>query len=79
MLGRRFGQWVILGLCVLGLIIGIASCNQVGQNASLPEVAALPLPTLPDWIEQISPTSTGDSLTQIRIRFKDPRDRKSVV
>lgn len=72
MLGRRFGQWVILGLCVLGLIIGIASCNQVGQNASLPEVAALPLPTLPDWIEQISPTSTVDSLAQIRIRFKDP-------
>jgi uncharacterized protein YfaS (alpha-2-macroglobulin family) len=37
----------------------------------LPSVAPLPLPKLPSWIEQISPTGEAQPLSQIRIRFKE--------
>jgi uncharacterized protein YfaS (alpha-2-macroglobulin family) len=61
-------------LIFLTLVIGIAGCNLVGINAGkerLPEVAVLPLPQLPDWIEQISPIGEAAPLNQVRIRFKE--------
>ncbi|BAZ69599.1 alpha-2-macroglobulin domain-containing protein [Fischerella sp. NIES-4106] len=56
------------------LSITIAGCNIFGINAGkerLPEVAALPLPQLPAWIEQISPVGEAAPLNQVRIRFKE--------
>ncbi|MFB2769368.1 alpha-2-macroglobulin [Pelatocladus sp. BLCC-F211] len=56
------------------LSITIAGCNIFGINAGkerLPEVAALPLPKLPEWIEQISPIGEAAPLNQVRIRFKE--------
>ncbi|MGK7917749.1 MAG: Ig-like domain-containing protein, partial [Prochloraceae cyanobacterium] len=70
----RVKTWMRL-LIVLFLIWGFTGCNvaQVDDKPEpLPEVAALPVPELPDWIEQISPTEKAETLAQIRIRFKDP-------
>ncbi|KOP27168.1 hypothetical protein AMR41_07440 [Hapalosiphon sp. MRB220] len=56
------------------LSITIAGCNIFGINAGkerLPEIAALPLPQLPAWIEQISPVGEAAPLNQVRIRFKE--------
>ncbi|HEY9850702.1 MAG TPA: alpha-2-macroglobulin [Leptolyngbyaceae cyanobacterium] len=58
----------------LTLLLGMAGCNifNIGGNQPLPTVAPLPLPQLPDWIEQISPLGEAEPLAQIRIRFKEP-------
>jgi hypothetical protein len=37
-----------------------------------PTVAALPTPSLPPWIVQISPSGQVADLSQIRIRFANP-------
>ncbi|TBR61880.1 hypothetical protein B4U84_00240 [Westiellopsis prolifica IICB1] len=61
-------------LLFLTLIITIAGCNILGINSGkerLPEVGALPLPKLPEWIEQISPIGEAAPLNQVRIRFKE--------
>ncbi|MGJ3251356.1 MAG: alpha-2-macroglobulin family protein [Elainellaceae cyanobacterium] len=52
----------------------IAGCNivQLRESAPPPSVEPIPTPTLPDWIENISPTEQAESLAQIRIRFTDP-------
>ena len=39
---------------------------------SLAEVAPLPDPELPDWIDSISPTGDVEPLSQVRIRFENP-------
>ena len=67
-------KYFLLGLAIA---LGIAACQgfnlpSVIPSQPLPEVAALPLPELPDWIEQISPTAETETLGQIRIRFKAP-------
>jgi uncharacterized protein YfaS (alpha-2-macroglobulin family) len=41
-------------------------------EAPLPTVSALPVPQLPDWIEQIGPTGEVTSQSQIQVIFKDP-------
>jgi len=73
---------LIYGLLGLVLALMLATCDRApaptGNRPAppprepLPEVAALADPTLPDWIEQISPTGTADTLAQIRIRFAEP-------
>lgn len=65
--------WFWLGW---GLTLGLGACHAQGPIASplptpIPLVEKLPTPTLPEWIEQISPTTTATPLTQVRIRFKD--------
>jgi uncharacterized protein YfaS (alpha-2-macroglobulin family) len=61
-------------LLTLLLSFTLSSCT-VAQIATggeqKPEVSALPLPTLPSWIEEISPTGDTETLAQIRIRFSD--------
>jgi hypothetical protein len=57
------------------LVLGIAACHQWDWNTQaqpLSAVESLPVPQLPTWIEQISPTGDTPSLAQIRIRFKEP-------
>ncbi|MBK1989505.1 alpha-2-macroglobulin family protein [Sphaerospermopsis aphanizomenoides BCCUSP55] len=61
-------------LFIITLILGIAGCNFVGVTPGkdkLPTVASLTPPNLPDWIEQISPLGDANTLSQIRIRFKE--------
>jgi uncharacterized protein YfaS (alpha-2-macroglobulin family) len=62
-------------LIFLVLIINLAGCGiaKISSNVEpLPFVASIPLPQLPDWIEQISPTGEAKELAQIRIRFREP-------
>ncbi|WP_367142205.1 alpha-2-macroglobulin [Moorena sp. SIO1F2] len=59
----------------LSLILGIISCDSAKLTSGfqpLPAVAPLPMPQIPEWIEQISPIGMAEPLSQIRIRFKDP-------
>lgn len=72
---RAWKYWLL----AIVLAFGIVACQQVKQASnffvpkqSLAEVQALPLPQLPDWIEQISPMGEATPLSQIRVRFKDP-------
>jgi uncharacterized protein YfaS (alpha-2-macroglobulin family) len=61
-------------LFIITLILGIAGCNLVGitpGKEKLPTVAQITPPKLPDWIEQISPVGDANTLSQIRIRFKE--------
>lgn len=73
-IGRVVKTWMPFLLIPL-LILGIVGCDLVKISSRvepLPAVSPLPFPQLPDWIEQISPTGAAETLTQIRIRFKDP-------
>ncbi|MBD2293137.1 alpha-2-macroglobulin family protein [Anabaena sphaerica FACHB-251] len=61
-------------LFIITLILGIAGCNFVGitpGKEKLPTVAQLTPPKLPDWIEQISPLGDANTLSQVRVRFKE--------
>ncbi|WP_413172477.1 MG2 domain-containing protein [Anabaena azotica] len=61
-------------LLIIILILGIAGCNFVGitpGKEKLPTVAQLTPPKLPDWIEQISPLGDANTLSQVRVRFKE--------
>ncbi|HEY9612947.1 Ig-like domain-containing protein, partial [Allocoleopsis sp.] len=73
-IGRFVRTWMPF-LLVLTLVLGIAGCDIAKITSKvepLPAVTPLPLPQLPDWIEQISPTGAAEPLAQIRIRFKEP-------
>ncbi len=73
-ISRFIKRWMQL-LLILTLILGVAGCdiaNLTSKIQPLPAVSPLPLPQLPDWIEQISPTGNAEPLAQIRIRFKEP-------
>lgn len=62
-------------LLIILLIIGINGCNSVNIKSGkekLPIVASLTPPKLPNWIEQISPLGEANTLSQIRIIFKEP-------
>ncbi len=73
----RAGLWFLLAI---GVVLGLANC--VPNGAGIPgrnvekqvmvPIASLPNPKLPDWILQISPTGEADTLTQVRIRFREP-------
>ncbi|MBV5261251.1 alpha-2-macroglobulin family protein [Synechococcus moorigangaii CMS01] len=77
---RRFLKFFLLA-CVACLftLTGLSGCQQIfqigqitNQATPFPTVAALPLPELPDWITEISPTGDSAALAQIRILFKHP-------
>jgi uncharacterized protein YfaS (alpha-2-macroglobulin family) len=68
----KYGKQLLLSVIVCLIIVGCNFLNVRGGKESLPSVSALPLPTLPNWIEQISPTGEVQPLAQILIRFKEP-------
>ena len=83
MLGRKLWQRLIYALMGLALALVLATCNRPEAQSPtantpsptptpLPAVSSLPDPTLPDWIEHISPTGDANSRAQIRIRFAEP-------
>lgn len=77
---RKWQKRLLFGLLGLMLVWGLATCSRpevtgdrpIPAPTPLPEVAALPDPQLPDWIQQISPTGDANTLAQIRIRFAEP-------
>ncbi|MBD2037584.1 alpha-2-macroglobulin family protein [Leptolyngbya sp. FACHB-321] len=71
--GSGVKPWfVLLALCVALTIKGCSFANITSNTSPQPLVAALPVPKLPDWIEQISPLGDAATTAQIRIRFKEP-------
>ncbi|MBE7384779.1 MAG: alpha-2-macroglobulin family protein [Leptolyngbya sp. SIO1E4] len=78
---RRLRRLLMYGLMGLVLAVSLATCdrpesaNQTEPSSELTplaEVAELPDPELPEWIEEISPMGKANTLAQIRIRFTDP-------
>ncbi|MDX2242074.1 MAG: alpha-2-macroglobulin family protein, partial [Leptolyngbyaceae cyanobacterium bins.302] len=73
-LGKRFTLPLLFLIGVL-IAIGFAGCgtaNITNAPIVLPEVAELPAPKLPDWIEEVSPIGNAKTQAQIRVRFKEP-------
>jgi uncharacterized protein YfaS (alpha-2-macroglobulin family) len=73
-LGKRF---ILPLLFLIGVLIavGFSGCGTAKITSappSLPEVAEIPPPKLPDWIEEISPIGNAKTQAQIRVRFKEP-------
>lgn len=74
---RRILQPIGLALAVMSLCLmsSLSGCNVatiVPSSETLPQVSAVANPTLPDWIEEISPTGQTKPQAQIRVRFKEP-------
>ncbi len=68
----KYWKHFILGL-LLTFVIGVCGIlNLTSKQEKLPMVDLINTPTLPEWIEQISPTGEAANLSQIRIRFKEP-------
>ncbi|MEO1401329.1 MAG: alpha-2-macroglobulin [Cyanobacteria bacterium J06635_1] len=82
MVGRRglrhILKYLLLAVFCVLVVVGCDRSKLTPQKADapppepLPEVAALPTPELPDWIESISPIDQAEPLAQIRIRFQSP-------
>ena len=62
-----------LGVAAIFAIAALAACNGgTNPGGQLASVAALPVPKLPSWIAEISPTKTAQSLAQVRVIFAKP-------
>ncbi len=68
---RSFAVAAAVAIALLGAA-ETDSTTGAGGPYPYPAVAALPTPSLPPWIAQISPTGHAESLAQIRIRFNAP-------
>jgi uncharacterized protein YfaS (alpha-2-macroglobulin family) len=53
-------------------LVGCRIWSLAPESQPLTSVSSLPLPQLPDWIEEISPTGEATSASQVRVRFKYP-------
>ncbi|MCY7392380.1 MAG: Ig-like domain-containing protein, partial [Leptolyngbyaceae cyanobacterium CAN_BIN12] len=72
-LGKRFLLPILL-LCGIVIAVSFSGCSTTTMTKApevLTEVAALEKPSLPDWIEEISPIGDAKTQAQIRVRFKD--------
>ena len=68
------GRWV-LRLAVATAFFVAAGCSHVSTSPNeepLAAVSPVPAPSLPPWIERISPTGTAKPLAQIIVIFKEP-------
>lgn len=75
MVGKRWRAVTIFFTLMIGtatLIIGCQGTRVLPNNQQLPAVAPLPLPSLPSWITEISPTQDAEPTTQVRARFESP-------
>ena len=75
MVGRRWRAvtaFLALAIGTATLIIGCQGTRVLPNNQQLPAVAPLPLPPLPGWIAEISPTRDAEPTTQVRARFESP-------
>ncbi len=66
---------VLTALVSAHVLLLLSACKPA-QKAVPPErlasVSARPAPSLPPWIEQIRPEAEAQTLSQIRVRFKNP-------
>ncbi|MBM0742738.1 alpha-2-macroglobulin family protein [Phormidium sp. CLA17] len=72
-LGKRF-VLPLLFLCGIVIAVSFSGCSTTTMTKApevLTTVAVLEKPSLPDWIEEISPTGNAKPQAQIRIRFKE--------
>src|SRR5579872_6257759 len=66
---------IVIGIAAAIALSGAAGSRPSGETGGphpYPAVAALPAPSLPPWIVQLSPTQQADPLAQIRVRFNAP-------
>lgn len=69
---RKMGKRLILIFLFVATLAGCRIFSPASIEEPLPNVSALPVPQLPDWIEQINPTGEVSSQSQIQIIFKNP-------
>src|SRR5579864_4694112 len=72
---QRHAAHVIVALAAAIALYGAAGSQRAAESGGpypYPAVAALPAPSLPPWIVQLSPTQQADPLAQIRVRFNAP-------
>ncbi|UWU46986.1 hypothetical protein APLC1_1723 [Limnospira platensis C1] len=68
---RIWKRFFLVSLFILTIAgCRIFSSQPVGEP--MVNISPLPLPQLPEWIEEISPTEEATSLGQIRITFSNP-------
>ncbi|MEO0948828.1 MAG: Ig-like domain-containing protein, partial [Cyanobacteria bacterium J06641_5] len=75
MIGKRWRAltaFLALAIGTATLIIGCQGTRVLPNNQELPAIAPLPLPSLPNWIAEISPTRDAEPTTQVRARFESP-------
>ncbi|BAQ59792.1 UPF0192 protein all5100 precursor [Geminocystis sp. NIES-3708] len=68
----KYGKYLILSIIACIFIVGCNLLSIQEGKEPLPSVSSIPLPTLPNWIEQITPIDEAKPLSQILIRFKNP-------
>jgi alpha-2-macroglobulin len=69
---RRWGKLIFLVICFVASLSACRFLHLPFASNAPAFVESLPVPELPDWIEQISPLGESQPLAQIRIRFKEP-------
>ena len=69
---RQFWKRFLPIILFILTLVGCRIWSLAPESQPLTAVSSLPLPQLPDWIEEISPTGEASSSSQVRIRFKYP-------
>ncbi|MGB3405257.1 MAG: Ig-like domain-containing protein [Microcoleaceae cyanobacterium] len=72
MLRRPFWKRFLPIILFVLTLVGCRIWSLTPESQPLTSVSSLPLPQLPDWIEEISPTGEAASASQVRVRFKYP-------
>ena len=61
----------LLAITIFFIVVGCHFFNISSTKQQLAAISPLAPPSLPDWIEQVSPVGDAKSQNQIRIRFKE--------
>jgi hypothetical protein len=69
---RQFWKRFLPIILFILTLVGCRIWSLAPESQSFTAVSSLPLPQLPDWIEEISPTGEASSSSQVRVRFKYP-------
>jgi uncharacterized protein YfaS (alpha-2-macroglobulin family) len=69
---RQFWKRFLPMILFILTLVGCRLWGLAPEPQHFTAVSSLPLPQLPDWIEEISPTGEASSSSQVRIRFKYP-------
>jgi hypothetical protein len=69
---RQFWKRFLPIILFIVTLVGCRIWSLAPDSPSLTAVPSLPLPQLPNWIEEISPTGEASSSSQVRVRFKYP-------
>ncbi|WYM02745.1 MAG: alpha-2-macroglobulin [Gloeotrichia echinulata CP02] len=64
-------RWFLLAITIFFIVVGCHFFNISSTKQQLAAISPLAPPSLPDWIEQVSPIGDAKSQNQIRVRFKE--------